>query len=152
MIELTDTLGGEDKVIERAKRHKRSVVRSTAVGLLTALAAIAAGVYEIIAAGPIAALVWRIVFGALGVVALGAASAFASVAIRENKKLTELARRLKERDLHVALDTSGCVLNEGVMRLLDAVDMVLLDVKFDDESTYFRHTGGSFYDTVAFLD
>lgn len=65
---------------------------------------------------------------------------------------TELARRLKERDLHVALDTSGCVLNEGVMRLLDAMDMVLLDVKFDDESTYFRHTGGSFYDTVAFLD
>lgn len=95
MIELTDTLGGEDKVIERAKRHKRSVLRSTAVGLLTALAAIAAGVYEIIAAGPIAALVWRIVFGALGVVALGAASAFASVAIRENKKLTELARRFE---------------------------------------------------------
>ena len=65
---------------------------------------------------------------------------------------TELAERLKERGLHVALDTAGCVMNEGVMRLLDVVDLVLLDVKFDDENTYFRNTGGSFRDTVAFLD
>ena len=65
---------------------------------------------------------------------------------------TELATELKGRGLHIALDTSGCVMNEGVMRLLDVVDLVLLDVKFDDDDAYFRNTGGSFRDTVAFLD
>ncbi len=65
---------------------------------------------------------------------------------------TALSQRLKERGLHIALDTSGCVLNEGVMRLLDLVDLVLLDVKFDDEDAYFRNTGGSFLQTVAFLE
>ena len=64
----------------------------------------------------------------------------------------ELSAVLKERGLHIALDTSGCVLNEGVLRLLELVDLVLLDVKFDDEASYLRNTGGSFSGTVAFLD
>ena len=38
------------------------------------------------------------------------------------------------------------------MGLLDTVDLVLLDVKFTDECSYFRNTGGSFLQTVAFLD
>lgn len=65
---------------------------------------------------------------------------------------SELSAVLKERGLHIALDTSGCVLNEGVLRLLELVDLVLLDVKFDDEASYLRNTGGSFSGTVAFLD
>ncbi|MBR3681517.1 MAG: pyruvate formate lyase-activating protein [Clostridia bacterium] len=65
---------------------------------------------------------------------------------------TKLSLLLKERGLHIALDTSGCMLGEGVMRLLDVVDLVLLDVKFDSEDDYFRNTGGSFLQTVAFLD
>ena len=65
---------------------------------------------------------------------------------------TVLAGLLKERGLHIALDTSGCVMNEAVVGLLDMVDLVLLDVKFTDECSYFRNTGGSFSQTVAFLD
>ncbi len=64
----------------------------------------------------------------------------------------ELSEILRTRGLHIALDTSGCALNDGVMRLLDVVDLVLLDVKFDDENAYFRYTGGSLSQTVAFLD
>lgn len=95
MIALTDTLGGEDKVIERAKTHKKSVIRSTAIGIVAALSAVAAGVYEIIAAGPFAALVWRIIVAVFGFAALGAASAFAAIALRENKSIVALARRFE---------------------------------------------------------
>ena len=65
---------------------------------------------------------------------------------------THLASLLREKGLHIALDTSGCVMNEAVLGLLDVVDLVLLDVKFTDEDAYFRNTGGSFSHTVAFLD
>ena len=65
---------------------------------------------------------------------------------------THLASLLREKGLHMALDTSGCVMNEAVLGLLDVVDLVLLDVKFTDEDAYFRNTGGSFSQTVAFLD
>lgn len=95
MIALTDTLGGEDKVIERAKSHKKTVLRSTAIGIVAALAAVAAGVYEIVAAGPFAALVWRIVVACLGFGALGAAAAFTAIALRANKSIAELARRFE---------------------------------------------------------
>ena len=43
-------------------------------------------------------------------------------------------------------------MNEAVFGLLDSVDLVLLDVKFTDDDAYFRNTGGSFSQTVAFLD
>jgi pyruvate formate lyase activating enzyme len=65
---------------------------------------------------------------------------------------THLATLLREKGLHIALDTSGCMMNEAVFGLLDAVDLVLLDIKFTDEDAYFRNTGGSFSQTVAFLD
>lgn len=65
---------------------------------------------------------------------------------------TTLATVLKEKGLHIALDTSGCVMSGAVMGLLDMVDLVLLDVKFTDDDAYFRNTGGSFSQTVAFLD
>ena len=65
---------------------------------------------------------------------------------------TRLAQLLGERGLHIALDTSGCVLNEAVMRLLDEVDLVLLDLKFTSEESYRRYTGGSLGQTVAFLN
>ena len=65
---------------------------------------------------------------------------------------TELAKRLSEAGLHIALDTSGCIINERVTRLLRYTDLVLLDVKFTSEEGYKKRTGGSLRRTVEFLE
>ncbi len=62
-----------------------------------------------------------------------------------------LARSLKAEGLHVALDTSGNGGDAHVGELLDAVDLVLLDVKFSNEKDYRAYTGGSFARTMDFL-
>ncbi|MBE6597322.1 MAG: pyruvate formate lyase-activating protein [Ruminococcaceae bacterium] len=67
------------------------------------------------------------------------------------KFLSEVARLLKERELHIALDTSGCILNAEVEELLSLCDLVLLDIKMTDEESYRRYTGGSLGVTLAFL-
>ena len=70
----------------------------------------------------------------------------------EAEFLCELAQLLKSRGLHIALDTSGAVDDPSVDRLLDFVDLVLLDVKFTDEESYRRYTGGSLHTTLSFLN
>ncbi len=68
------------------------------------------------------------------------------------KFLCELARLLRERGLHIALDTSGAVLNEDVVELLRLCDLVLLDIKACSEEDYRSLTGGSLKKTLEFLD
>ena len=63
-----------------------------------------------------------------------------------------LAKRLKERGLHIALDTCGEVYNASVERLLDLTDLVLLDIKMTDEESYLRYTGGVLRKVMDFLD
>lgn len=65
--------------------------------------------------------------------------------------LYEVAVLLKEKNLHIALDTSGCILDESTKKLLSVTDMVLLDVKMTSEEDYERYTGGSLGKTVEFL-
>ena len=65
---------------------------------------------------------------------------------------SELASGLKEKGLHIALDTSGCIMNDGERKLIGLVDLVLLDLKFNNETDYKRYTGGSFGATLAFLE
>ena len=64
---------------------------------------------------------------------------------------TELADKLKPLGLHIALDTSGCIINEGVRKLLSRVDLVLLDIKMTSEGDYRKYTGGSLERTLDFL-
>lgn len=67
--------------------------------------------------------------------------------------LTLLFDRLKQRDdLHTAIDTSGCVLNEQVKRLLERTDLVLLDYKYTDPAEHIKYTGGELAKTTEFLD
>ncbi len=66
--------------------------------------------------------------------------------------LREIAVLLKQKGLHIALDTSGAIYNDSVERLLSYVDLVLLDIKMTDEQSYQRYIGGSLADTLAFLD
>lgn len=70
----------------------------------------------------------------------------------EAEFLCELAGLLKARGLHIALDTSGAIDDQSVERLLEYIDLVLLDVKFTDEESYRRYTGGSLKQTISFLD
>ncbi len=65
--------------------------------------------------------------------------------------LCETAALLKEKKLHIALDTSGCVYNEKVEKLLELTDLILLDVKMTSEEDYEKYIGGSFEKTLDFL-
>ena len=65
--------------------------------------------------------------------------------------VSEVARELKSMGLHIALDTSGVILNDKVSSLLDLVDLVLLDIKFTTNDDYIRYTGGTLNSTLAML-
>ena len=62
-----------------------------------------------------------------------------------------LAGELKSAELHIALDTSGCIMNEEVRELLSLVDLVLLDIKFTTDNDYKCYTGGTLKSTLEFL-
>ncbi|MEE0945274.1 MAG: pyruvate formate-lyase-activating protein [Acutalibacteraceae bacterium] len=55
--------------------------------------------------------------------------------------LTEFTKLLKAENIHVAVDTSGCVLNESVKKLIDLCDLILLDYKYTDIASYEKYTG-----------
>ena len=66
--------------------------------------------------------------------------------------LCEVAKLLKARGLHIALDTCGEIYNESVERLLSLVDLVMLDIKMTTEDDYEKYIGGSLERTLSFLD
>lgn len=68
------------------------------------------------------------------------------------RNLKKLFRKLREEDIHTALDTNGNVMNYHVKELLDETDLVLLDVKHIDDSTHEIVTGRSNNKTLAFAD
>ena len=53
--------------------------------------------------------------------------------------------------INTCLDTSGCILNDGVRALLCHTDRVLLDIKYTSEELYKRHVGCSMQTPVEFL-
>ncbi|PKQ22898.1 MAG: pyruvate formate-lyase 1-activating enzyme [Actinobacteria bacterium HGW-Actinobacteria-5] len=66
----------------------------------------------------------------------------------------EFARRVlrgaKDLGVHTAIDTSGFLGRNADDSLLSNVDLVLLDVKAGDETTYRRVTGGALAPTLEF--
>ena len=52
----------------------------------------------------------------------------------------ELFELCKKEGIHTALDTSGCIWNERVERLLDVTDLCLLDYKMTNDVDYLRYT------------
>ncbi len=66
--------------------------------------------------------------------------------------ISDCAALLKEYKLHIAIDTSGAVYNDSVIKLLNKVDLALLDVKFTTEEDYRKYTGGSLETTLHFLE
>lgn len=72
-------------------------------------------------------------------------------ALAQPEFVAELFALCRENGVHTALDTSGCVLNEQVLRLLNFCDLCLLDIKACGEEEYRRLCGGSLKKTLAFL-
>jgi pyruvate formate lyase activating enzyme len=64
----------------------------------------------------------------------------------------EVLRRCKELGLHTALDTSGALGARATDALLEATDLVLLDVKAIDPEVYTRLTHGQLSPTLTFAE
>jgi len=62
----------------------------------------------------------------------------------------EILRRCKEAGLHTALDTSGFLGTRATDQLLADTDLVLLDIKSFDVTTYRKLTGGELAPTLTF--
>ncbi|MFI6463112.1 pyruvate formate-lyase-activating protein [Streptomyces sp. NPDC050538] len=62
----------------------------------------------------------------------------------------EVLRRCKEAGLHTALDTSGFLGARATDELLADTDLVLLDIKSFDVTTYRKLTGGELAPTLNF--
>ncbi len=65
--------------------------------------------------------------------------------------VAELFTKLKIAGIHTALDTSGCVYNSEVEKLLAVTDLVLLDHKYSDETDYLENVGCSMKTAEDFL-
>lgn len=65
--------------------------------------------------------------------------------------VAELFRLCHESGITTCLDTSGCILNDDVKRLLSYTDTVLLDYKMTDEESYFAFSGMHISQADAFL-
>lgn len=58
----------------------------------------------------------------------------------------------KQRGINTCLDTSGCILNDEVKKLLTLTDRVLLDIKYTSDTDYKKHVGCSLFSVLDFLD
>ncbi len=54
--------------------------------------------------------------------------------------------------INTCLDTSGCVMNDDVKKLLKHTDRVLLDIKYTDDKLYKKHVGCEMKKAIEFLD
>ena len=63
----------------------------------------------------------------------------------------ELFALCREAGIHTCLDTSGCVMNDGVKKLLDLTDRVLLDIKYTNDADYREHVGCTLTSVLDFL-
>lgn len=72
-------------------------------------------------------------------------------AINQAEFVKDLFIRCREHKIHTTLDTSGCLLDEEVKALLALTDLVLLDIKMNEESLYQKWTQGSLKKTLEFL-
>lgn len=73
-------------------------------------------------------------------------------ALMQCEFVTELFTLCKKESIHTCLDTSGCILDEKVKKLLSVTDLVLLDIKYTSEEDYKKYVGCSLSDVIKFYD
>lgn len=66
--------------------------------------------------------------------------------------VAEFFRLCHDEGLHTALDTSGAIITDKVLKVLDNTDLVLLDIKTMDAELYPTLTGVKQNNNLAFLD
>ncbi len=66
--------------------------------------------------------------------------------------LYEFYTLCKENGIHTALDTSGAIFTQAAQKVLDVVDLVLLDVKSIDADQHKKLTGARIDNTLKCLD
>lgn len=64
----------------------------------------------------------------------------------------ELFTLCKKEGIHTALDTSGSLWNDDISDLLDVCDLVLLDLKMTDDTSYQKYIGCSIDAPLYFLN
>ena len=90
-IERADTLGGESEILSRAGGLRSGFIKNLVFTVCSAIVALGALVVEIAAKGALAGLVYRILFGVLGVAALPCTGVFVYNFVNRHKQLTALA-------------------------------------------------------------
>ncbi len=63
----------------------------------------------------------------------------------------EIFEKAHQNGINTCLDTSGCIINEAVERLIDLTDYVMLDIKFTNEQDYKEYVGCSMSVPLEFL-
>ena len=66
--------------------------------------------------------------------------------------VSEFFRLCHSEGIHTVVDTSGALITERVLNMLDNTDLVLLDIKTMDPELYTRLTGVRQENNLAFLD
>ncbi len=65
---------------------------------------------------------------------------------------TEIFKECKKLGINTCLDTSGSVLNDSVLELLEFTDRVLLDIKYTADEYYKKYVGCSIEKPLSFLE
>lgn len=71
--------------------------------------------------------------------------------LMQSEFCTEIFKKLKENKIHTALDTSGCIFNDNVKKLLEYTDLIILDIKHADSLKFKEITGYEIDNTLALM-
>ncbi len=90
---------------------------------------------------------YREYFGAEGGITLSGGEP-----LLQAKFAAELFAECKEKGINTCLDTSGSIWNDDVCSLLELTDIVLLDIKYTNDSDYREYAGCSIEAPLRFLE
>ena len=91
-IERAGELGGETEIVKRATSLWKQSIRDMALAIVSALVALASGVFEIVVAGSTGMELGKVLIGILGVAALGVGGYFVWKLLKSNKELGTLEK------------------------------------------------------------
>lgn len=69
----------------------------------------------------------------------------------QSEFLTKVCKKLKQKNIHITLDTAG-VTNTNYLELLKYIDLVILDVKHTNEEGYKKITGNNINKSLEFIE
>ncbi len=122
-IFLSDDYGGEETLEKKATKYARDNVKNVTLLVLMGLVAIAAGVVEIVATGVLAGVLFRVLFGLIGVAAIAMIFVFA-FKIRKNKnELVSLQNKFATNSLS-DLKAKLTVIGEARRKRDDMIDAI----------------------------